>query len=48
MLDGDIFLFMVGYSFDPNVENYIGDKYPEISIFMSYDFELNYKKVSVA
>lgn len=47
-LDGDIFLFMVGYSFDPNVENYIGDKYPEISIFMSYDFELNYKKVSVA
>jgi len=47
-LDGEIFLFMVGYSFDPTIENYIEEKYPEISMFMSYDFELNYKKVSVA
>jgi hypothetical protein len=48
VLAGEIFLFMVGYSFDPAVEIYIREKYPKVSIFKSYDFELNYKKVSVA
>jgi len=48
VLAGEIFLFMVGYSFDPAVETYIREKYPKVSIFKSYDFELNYKKVSVA
>jgi len=47
-LTGEIFLFMVGYSFDPTVENYIREKYPYISLFKSYDFELNYKKIPVA
>jgi predicted nuclease with TOPRIM domain len=48
VLVGEIFLFMVGYSFDPAVETYIREKYPKVSIFKSYDFEFNYKKVSVA
>ncbi|MGD2088371.1 MAG: hypothetical protein PVH61_19490 [Candidatus Aminicenantes bacterium] len=48
VLQGEIFLFMVGYSFDPEVEIYIRDKYPHVKIFKSYDFDLNYKKVSVA
>jgi predicted nuclease with TOPRIM domain len=48
VLVGEIFLFMVGYSFDPADEIYIREKYPQVSIFKSYDFELNYKKVSVA
>ena len=48
VLEGEIFLFMVGYSYDPEVEIYIRDKYPKISMFKSYDFELNYRKVSVA
>jgi hypothetical protein len=47
VLEGEIFLFMVGYSFDPEVEIYIGDKYPKVSIYKSYEFELNYKKVSI-
>jgi hypothetical protein len=47
VLEGEIFLFMVGYSYDPEVEIYIRDKYPKVSMFKSYDFELNYKKVSV-
>jgi len=47
VLDGEIFLFMMGYSFDPSIKNYIMEKYPEIAIIMSYDFELNYKKVSL-
>jgi hypothetical protein len=48
VLAGEIFLFMVGYSYDPAVEIYIREKYPRVSIFKSYDFELNYKKVPVA
>jgi hypothetical protein len=48
VLEGEIFLFMVGYSYDPEVDIYIRDKYPKVSIFKSYDFDLNYKKVSVA
>jgi hypothetical protein len=48
VLAGEIFLFMMGYSYDPAVEKYIREKYPQVSIFKSYDFELNYKKVSVA
>ena len=47
VLEGEIFLFMVGYSFDPELEIYIGDKYPKVSIYKSYEFELNYKKVSI-
>jgi len=48
VLAGEIFLFMVGYSYNPAVETYIREKYPEVSISKSFDFELNYKKVSVS
>jgi hypothetical protein len=48
VLPGEIFLFMMGYSYDPTVENYIREKYPQVSIVKSYDFELNYNKVPVA
>ena len=46
LLKGEIFLFLVGYSFDPTVENYIRENYPGTGIFKSYDFELKYKKAS--
>lgn len=47
VLKGEIFLFVVGYSFDPAVENYIRENYPETGIYMSFEFELKYSRTSL-
>jgi hypothetical protein len=43
-LEGEIFPFLVGYSFDPEVEVYIRKSCPQTRIFKSYEFELKYKR----
>ncbi|MGD2088895.1 MAG: hypothetical protein PVH61_22140 [Candidatus Aminicenantes bacterium] len=45
VLKGEIFLFMVGYSFDPEVESYSRENYPQISLVKSYTFDLEYKRL---
>ncbi len=43
-LNGNVYFFIAGYQFTPDVETYIAKKYPHIRAFKSYDFELKYKK----
>ena len=45
VLKGEIFLFMVGYSFDPEVESYSRENYPQIGLVKSYTFDLEYKRL---
>ncbi len=45
-LNSKVYSFIVGYSFAPEVESYLRDKYPEIKMFKSYEFELRYGKGS--
>ena len=45
VLKGEIFLFMVGYSFDPEVESYSRENYPQIALVKSYTFDLEYKRL---
>ncbi|MGD2088912.1 MAG: hypothetical protein PVH61_22230 [Candidatus Aminicenantes bacterium] len=45
VLKGEIFLFMVGYSFGPEVESYSRENYPQISLVKSYTFDLEYKRL---
>ncbi len=47
VLKGEISLFMVGYSFDPEVESYIRENYPQIDLIKSYTFDLEYKRVGM-
>ena len=47
VLKGEIFLFMVSYSIDPEVERYIRENYPKIDFFKSYSFELEYNKTTL-
>jgi hypothetical protein len=44
VLEGEIFPFLVGFSFDPEVEDYIRENYPQTRMFKSYEFELKYKR----
>ena len=44
VLTGQIFFFLSGYSFDPVIETYIRENYPNIEMFKSYEFELKYKR----
>jgi alanyl-tRNA synthetase len=46
VLKGELFLFMVGYSFAPEVESYIRENYPQIDFVKSYTFDLEYKRVT--
>lgn len=39
----DVYPFIVGYSYSPQVENYLRDNYPEIKVLKSFEFELKYK-----
>ncbi len=43
-LDGKIYPFIVGYTFDPQTERYIRERYPEINLLKSFEFELKYSK----
>ncbi len=45
-LNGDMYFFIAGYQFTPDVEMYLSKKYPHLRVFKSYDFELKYKKKS--
>jgi vacuolar-type H+-ATPase subunit I/STV1 len=44
VLAGEIFPFLVGFGFDPEVENYIRENYPQTGMFKSYEFELKYQR----
>jgi hypothetical protein len=43
VLTGQIYFFLSGYSFDPDIETYTRENYPNIEMFKSYEFELKYK-----
>ncbi len=47
VLKGEMFFFLVGYNFDPDVESYIRENYPKTGIFRSYEFELKYKRTGL-
>jgi hypothetical protein len=44
-LESEVSCFMVGYSIDPPVENYLRENYPQTGFFMSYEFEMEYNKI---
>ncbi len=44
ILPGDIYTFIVGYSFSPDVEVYAKEKYPHIRTYKSYQFKMNMRK----
>jgi len=43
-LDGEVFLFFVGYVFDPDTENHVRTTYPEIRLLKTYEFSQNYRE----
>lgn len=47
-LKGEIYPFIVGYVFNPEVEAYLSAECPEIKLLKSYEFELKYKKAEIA
>jgi hypothetical protein len=47
ILSGDIYAFVVGYSFSPEVEVYAKEKYPHIRTYKSYEFEMKYEKIKL-
>ena len=45
ILSGDIYAFIVGYSFSPEIEVYAKEKYPHIRTYKTYQFEMKYEKI---
>jgi len=43
IITGDIFMFIAGYNFSPEVETYAKKKYPDIRTYKTYEFELKSK-----
>ena len=43
VVDGEVFYFIVGYSIAPEKASYINDIHPEMKMFKSYEFDMNYK-----
>ncbi|MCX7858374.1 MAG: hypothetical protein N2513_10440 [Deltaproteobacteria bacterium] len=43
-LKGQIYPFIVGYVYSPDVEGYIKEKYPEVRMVKSFEFELKYSR----
>jgi len=43
-ITGNIYTFIAGYNFTPDVELYAKKKYPHIRIYKTFEFELKYKK----
>ncbi|MFN3740509.1 MAG: hypothetical protein ACK4TF_07555, partial [Thermodesulfovibrionales bacterium] len=41
-LKAPVYCFIVGYSYSPEVENYLKEKHPEIKMLKSYEFEMKY------
>ncbi|MFN3133973.1 MAG: hypothetical protein ACK44H_00225 [Candidatus Kryptonium sp.] len=41
-LNADVYVFIVGYHFTPEVEIYLREEYPEVKVFRSYEFEMRY------
>ena len=42
-LGGEVKGFLVGYTFSPDVEEYVREKYPEIKLIKSYEFGVRYR-----
>ncbi len=47
VINDEIFLFVVGYQFSPDVETYIRDQYPSVRMYKTYEFELKYKRLNL-
>ncbi len=47
ILSGDIYAFIAGYSFSPEVEMYAKKKYPHIRTCKTYQFEMKYEKIKI-
>jgi hypothetical protein len=47
ILSGDIYAFIAGYSFSPEVEMYAKKEYPHIRTYKSYEFEMKYEKIKL-
>lgn len=43
-----VYPFVVGYTYSPPVEEYLRTKYPEIRFFKSFEFELKYRRTTLA
>ncbi len=43
-LNAPVYSFVVGYSYSPEVEKYLEEKYPEIKIMKSFEFEMKYAR----
>ncbi|MDW8002945.1 MAG: hypothetical protein RMJ39_09875 [Deltaproteobacteria bacterium] len=43
-LKGPVYGFIVGYTYAPDVEKYAREKYPQVLMLKSYEFELKYSK----
>jgi len=43
IITGDIFMFIAGYNFSPEVEKYAKKKYPDIRTYKTYEFDLKSK-----
>ncbi|MDW8108018.1 MAG: hypothetical protein RMJ81_00005, partial [Candidatus Kryptonium sp.] len=41
-LNADVYAFVVGYYFSPEVETYLREEYPNIRAFKSFEFEMKY------
>ena len=45
-LNADVYAFIVGYTFSPEVEDFIRETYPDLKMVKSYEFDLKYGKRS--
>ncbi len=41
-LNADVYAFIVGYHFTPEVELYLQEEHPDVKVFRSYEFEMRY------
>ena len=42
-LKSTIHTILIGYVFSPEVEKYVQEKYPNLRLMKTYEFELNYR-----
>jgi len=47
VISGDVYMFITGYSFSPDVEIYAKKKYPFIRTYRTYEFEMKYEKIKL-
>ncbi len=45
-LNADVYAFIVGYTFSPEVEDFVRETYPDLKMVKSYEFNLKYERRS--